>query len=214
MLILSRYDRILTFRAALNKLRSPPSDDALAIACKLHNQLISVGRMRSFFDPKFNNPEPDDTGRIPPFRPGKIRIISVDHGGGSIQVPLFVRFLRRQRKFTECAVCTEELYDLEFGSAEEWLDLCAGFHGDWMWRILQFPMKLAQECKHDIDFCTRCLQRHLKTQLEQYGRSKCDQLACPADGCSRRLTYDEIRLYAEPTTFDELVTLTLTDRLS
>ncbi|CAM1509001.1 Fc.00g027400.m01.CDS01 [Cosmosporella sp. VM-42] len=197
------YDRILTFRAALKKLEPSPSDEALSIACTLHTQLVSVGRMHSLFDSMFTNTEPDHTGRIPAFKPGKIRMISVDHNGGSIQVPLFMRFLRRRRTPTECAVCTDELFDVEFGSLEEWLDLCTGFHGDWMWEILQYPVKLRLECNHDIDFCTGCLQRHLETQLEQYGRSRCDQLACPSDGCSRRLTYDEVRLYAKPETFDE-----------
>lgn len=196
-----RYDRILTFRSALKEQEPPPSDTALRIASALHTQLSSIGRMRSFFDPKFTNTEPDETGRIPTFKPGKIRMISVDHDGGSIQVPLFMRFLRRQRIAKECSVCTDEFYDVDFGSVEEWLDFCAGFHGEWMWKVLQFPVKLGLECSHEIDFCTGCLEKHLKSQLEQYGRSRCNQVACPSDGCGRRLAYDEVRLYAKPKTF-------------
>ncbi|KAH7129792.1 hypothetical protein B0J13DRAFT_678864 [Dactylonectria estremocensis] len=197
------YDRISTFRAALKKLEPRPDENAMKIASNLHRQLITVGRMHSLFDPMFANTEPDYTGRIPPFEPGKINLISVDHEGGSIQVPLFMRFLSRLRIPTECAYCAEEFYDFNFGSVTEWLDLCTGFHGDWMWKILQFPAKLGLECRHDIDFCIGCLKKHLESQLDQFGRSKCDQLACPAHGCGRLLAYQEIKLYAEPETFDK-----------
>ncbi|EEU33998.1 uncharacterized protein NECHADRAFT_85406 [Fusarium vanettenii 77-13-4] len=199
---MAMYDRILIFRAALAKLDPKPSDEALKIAARMHSQLAVVGRMHSLFDPVFNNTEPDEAGRIPPFNPGNIKMIRVDHEGGSILVPLFIRFIRRQRTPKECAVCTDGFFDVDFASVEEWLDLCEGFHGEWMWKILLFPVKLRIGCNHDIDFCTGCLEQHLKTQLEQYGRSRCDQLACPSDGCTRRLEYEEVRLYAEPETFE------------
>ncbi|KAM0438525.1 hypothetical protein ACHAPT_001274 [Fusarium lateritium] len=199
---MAMYDRILIFRAALAKLNPQPSDEALRIAARMHSQLAIFGRMYSLFDPAFNNTEPDEAGRIPPFNPGSVKMIRVDHEGGSIPVPLFIRFIRRQRRPKECAVCTDEFFDVDFASVEEWLDLCAGFHGEWMWKILLFPVKLGMGCNHEIDFCTGCLEQHLKTQLEQYGRNRCDQLACPSDGCARRLDYDEIRLYAEPETFE------------
>ncbi|KAF7557775.1 hypothetical protein G7Z17_g505 [Cylindrodendrum hubeiense] len=197
------YDQILSFRAALKRLDPIPDENAMKIARNLHRQLITVGRMHSLFDPMFANTEPDYRGRIPPFMPGKISLISVDHEGASIQVPLFMRFLSRLKRPTECAYCAEEFYDINFGSMTEWLDLCTGFHGDWMWKILQFPVKLGLECRHDIDFCTGCLGKHLESQLNQFGRSKCDQLACPAHGCGRLLAYQEIKLYAEPETFDK-----------
>lgn len=198
-----RYDRILSFRSSLRRLDPRPSGEALQIAANLHTQLATVGRMYSLFDPVHANREPDDAGRIPPFNPGKIRMIKVDHGPSSITVPLFMRFIKRQRTPKECAVCTDEFFDVCYNSVEEWLDLCAGFHGEWMWKILLFPVKLGSECGHEIDFCTGCLQQHLKTQLQQYGRNRCDQLACPSDGCARRLSYEEIRLYAEDETFAE-----------
>ncbi|KAF4334415.1 e3 ubiquitin ligase ari7 [Fusarium beomiforme] len=200
--ICTEYDRILIFRSALAKVRPRPSVEGLKIAARMHNQLAVVGRMCSLFDPAFNNTEPDEAGRIPPFNPGNIKMIRVDHQGGSILVPLFIRFIRRKRKAKECTVCTDEFFDVDYASVEEWLDLCAGFHGEWMWKILLFPVKLGMKCNHEIDFCSGCLEQHLKTQLEQYGRNRCDQLACPSDGCGRRLDYDEIRLYAEPETFE------------
>ncbi|CAJ0548172.1 Ff.00g049260.m01.CDS01 [Fusarium sp. VM40] len=180
-----------------------PSDEALQVAADLHTQLATVGRMYSLFDPVHANREPDDAGRIQPFKPGRIQMIKVDHGVSSITAPLFMRFIKRQRTPKECAVCTDEFFDICYNSVEEWIDLCAGFHGEWMWKILLFPVKLGSECGHEIDFCTVCLQQHLKTQLQQHGRNRCDQLACPSDGCARRLSYEEIRLYAEDETFAE-----------
>ena len=174
---------------------------ALRVAAQLHTQLTTLGRMHSLFDPMFTSNQPDETGRIPAFNAGQIRILSVDHDSGSVEVPFFMRFVRRHPVMKECIVCTDEVYDIDYGSVEEWLEFCQGFHGDWMWKILLFPQKLGLECSHPIDFCITCLQRHLTTQLEQYGRSRCSQLACPSEGCSRRLTYDEIRLYAAPDTF-------------
>ncbi|KIL89546.1 hypothetical protein FAVG1_07126 [Fusarium avenaceum] len=200
---MAMYERILSFRSSLRRLEPRPSDEALQIAADLHTQLATVGRMYSLFDPVHDNREPDDAGRIPPFKPGRVRMIKVDHGASSITAPLFMRFIKRQRTAKECSVCTEELFDVCYNSVEEWLDLCAGFHGEWMWKILLFPVKLGSECGHEIDFCTVCLKQHLKTQLQQYGRNRCDQLACPSDGCARRLTYEEIRLYAEDETFAE-----------
>lgn len=158
--------------------------------------------MHSFFEPAFTNTQPDETGRIPAFKPGKILMVSVDHDGGSIDVPLFVRFLRRQKTAKECTICTDELFDIDFGSVREWMDSCAGFHGQWMWKTLLFPVKLGLNCSHEINFCSGCLEKHLKSQLEQYGRSRCDQLACPSDGCGRRLAYGEVQLYAKSRTFE------------
>ncbi|KAF4978864.1 hypothetical protein FZEAL_4824 [Fusarium zealandicum] len=198
----SKYDRTLTFRAALKNLQPQPSNESLLLAFRLHYQLFFGYRMHSMFHPMFANTKPDDTGRIPAFQAGRIRNISVDHNGSSIRIPLFMRFLCWEKTPRECSVCTEKLFEVKYGSIDEWLDSCVGFHGEWMWKILQFPVKLGQRCNHEIDFCTGCLEKHLKTQLEQYGRSRCDQLACPSHGCGRLLTYDEIRLYAKPTTFE------------
>jgi hypothetical protein len=201
--IINRYDRILIFRESLKNLRHVPNDKAGEIACGLHAQLVSLGRMHSLFDPAFTSTEADESGRIPPFKPGKIRMIKVDLGRGTIEVPLFMRFLRRRVTARECAVCTDEIFDIDFRSVEEWLDFCTGFHGEWMWKIMMFPVKLGLECRHEIDFCTSCLEKHLTSQLDQYGRSKCDQLACPSDGCGRRLAYEEIKLYATTKTFEK-----------
>jgi hypothetical protein len=178
-----------------------PTDEALGVASRLHGQLVTVGRMHSLFDPAFASTHPDDTGRIPPFNPGQIKMLSVDHEKGAIVIPFFIRFIKRQATIKECAVCADELYDVDYQSVEEWIDCCQGFHGDWMWKVLLFPEKLGFECGHPIDFCVSCLQRHLEAQLQQYGRARCGQLACLSEGCGRRLSYEEIRLYASAETF-------------
>lgn len=62
--------------------------------------------------------------------PGTIRMISVDHDGDSIRVPLFVQFLRQRTIANECVICTDEFFEVGFGSAEQWLSLCA-----FLWRV-------------------------------------------------------------------------------
>jgi len=65
-----------------------------------------------------------------------------------------------------------------------------------------------------IGFCVDCLRQHLDARLEQYGRRRCDQIACPWPGCDRRLEYDEIRLYARPETFAKYDTYLNINQLS
>ncbi|KAK0724287.1 hypothetical protein B0H67DRAFT_567578 [Lasiosphaeris hirsuta] len=199
---LEMYERAEAFRAALSR-RSPAfSNEALLVASSLQNHLVTIRRMHPLSDPMFTNRIPDETGRVPPFNPGKIRTVSVDHNGdNSIDVPLFIRFLRRQETPKSCIVCTDDFFDIHTGSAEEWLELCQGFHGAWMWDVLLSPIKLELECHHTIDFCTTCLQSHLTAQLEQHGRGAPGQLSCPSPDCGRKLSYQEIQLYGSRDTF-------------
>jgi hypothetical protein len=69
--------------------------------------------------------------------------------------------------------------------------------------LLLFPLKLELECRHSIDFCTACLQSHIKAQLEQYGRGAADQISCPSADCRRKLSYQEIQLYGDRDTFTQ-----------
>ncbi|KAK4032833.1 hypothetical protein C8A01DRAFT_50465 [Parachaetomium inaequale] len=201
---LEMYERAEAFRAALSRHLPDFSNEALLAAACLQNHLVTIGRMHNFFDPMFTNRIPDETGRVPSFNPGKIRAVSVDQDGdNSIDVPLFISFLRRQEPPKSCIVCTENLFDIHTGSAEEWLELCEGLHGTWMWGILLFPIKLELECRHTIDFCTACLRSHLKAQLEQHGRGASGRLSCPSADCGRKLSYQEIQLYGERDTFTQ-----------
>ncbi|KAK3354056.1 hypothetical protein B0T25DRAFT_591326 [Lasiosphaeria hispida] len=201
---LEMYERAEAFRAALARHSPDFSNEALLVASSLQNHLVTICRMHPLFDPMFTNKIPDETGRVPPFNPGRIRTVSVDHNGNnSIDVPLFIRFLRRQETPKSCVVCTDDFFDIHTGSAEEWLELCRGFHGAWMWDVLLSPIKLELECRHTIDFCTTCLRRHLRAQLEQHGRGASGQLSCPSAGCGRKLSYQEIQLYGDPDTFTQ-----------
>lgn len=207
---LETYHRAEAFRAAL-RTRSPYfSNESLLVASSLQNHLVKIGRMHPLLNPVFRvvHRIPDATGGIPTFRPRRItrfrrtiRTVSVDHNGDSIDVPLFSRFLRKQNVPKSCIICTDDIFDIHNGSAEEWLHLCSGFHGAWMWDILLSPLKLELQCHHPIDFCTTCLRSHLKAQLEQHGRGGPDQLSCPSVGCGRKLSYQELQLYGDSDTF-------------
>lgn len=199
---LEMYGRAEAFRAALWRHLPDFPNEALLVASALQTHLVTIGRMHPLFDPMFTNRVPDETGRVPPFKPGRIRTVSVDHNGdNSINTPLFIRFLRRQRPPKSCIICTDDFFDIHTGSAEEWLELCEGLHGKWMWDILLFPIKLELECRHTIDFCTACLQSHFKAQLEQHGRGAPGRLSCPSADCGRKLSYQEIQLYGDRNTF-------------
>lgn len=134
-------------------------------------------------------------------KPDDLRMIEADDAGMSVRIPLFTALFRRQTTPKECVFCTEEFFEIDFGSLQNWLDATFGFEGDWMWEVMNFPLKLAQTCDHPVDFCTGCFDRHVKAKLEDDGRAGCDKIACPHPGCGRLLAYDEIRLYAEECTF-------------
>ncbi|KAM5385608.1 hypothetical protein ACJZ2D_000807 [Fusarium nematophilum] len=196
---IARFDRALLLRDALGKIEETLTDEALGLASTLHEQLVQSGRMYSLFDTKFTDKSPSHSS----FTLEKVTMINAYLNGTTIRVPLFMQFLRRQTNPKQCSICAKVFLDVEYTSAQEWQNLCNRSHSEWMWRILQFPVKLGLECSHDIDFCTGCLQRCLKEQLERYGRSGCDQLACLSEGCGRRLSYEEVRLYADPETSAE-----------
>jgi hypothetical protein len=153
--------------------------------------------MFDLFDPRFEPTQPDDTGRLPVFSPGKLLMCDTDTE--NLSLPVFARFFRRKQTPTECSICCDSFYDIDSGTAEEWNLSTAGFHGPWMWSLLLFPMAAQLKCEHELDFCKGCLSTHLSTQLEQYGRSGCDRLTCPAV-CGRTLSSTEIALFASPDT--------------
>ena len=71
-----------------------------------------------------------------------------------------------------------------------------------MWQILNYPENLSMTCEHEIDTCTSCLQAHILSQIKQLGPLRCDELSCPSLDCRRRLTCQEIRLYAQQDPFE------------
>lgn len=202
------YNRALELRNALRDLSL--DEEALELAWRLHFTLISSRKMHSPLDLTIAM--------------GEIKMIRVDQNGQGIHVPLFANFLRRHtpERAKECAFCAEEIQDIDIDGSEDWLDVCSGFYGDWVWQMLLFPIKMGvgcrheigfcsrnvdscnggvEYCQHEIDFCTGCLQRHLETQLEQHGRSGTNRLTCPSADCGRVLGHNEIKLYAKEETF-------------
>ncbi|CAH0034079.1 unnamed protein product, partial [Clonostachys rhizophaga] len=198
---IAAYDRIKTLRDALKGL-SPKGLDGqgLKVSSELYFQLISMGRMHNIADLPPNSILARED--MPSFEPAETELISVEHQGVTLKVAFLFGFIRKKRIPKECAYCVEKIYDIEIdvGRIWNWVEDCSGFNGDWMWEVLKFPLKLATECKHDINFCTKCLEKHLKVQLKEYGRAKCQDLSCPFPEC-RRLTYQEVKLYAKSNTF-------------
>ncbi|CAH0046715.1 unnamed protein product [Clonostachys solani] len=197
---MAAYDRIKTFRHAL---RGLPNLDhqSLKASSALYFQLVSMGRMHNIADlPPDAVMARED---MPSFNPAEIHMISVEHQGATVDVAFPIGFIRKKRIPKDCAFCVEKMYDIEtdVGRIWNWIEDCSGFNGEWMWEVLKFPLKLATECNHDIDFCTECLQQHLEVQLVRFGRGRCEHLSCPFPECRRHLAYQEVKLYAKPETF-------------
>jgi hypothetical protein len=155
--------------------------------------------MYSFFDPRFNITIPDEYGRLPEFNPGNLLLADIDQGDQTI--PIFTRFLRRTATPRECSICAESRYELDIENVDAWRSSCQGFQGPWMWNVLLFPTKYSLECEHEMDACKECVATHLSTQLEEFGVNGCDRLSCLT--CSRLLTHREVKLHAEPDTFQK-----------
>jgi hypothetical protein len=195
------YDTALELMKALDGIDPQLTLDARNVAARMHRKLMAKNLMYSPFDPRFRYLARKKVGSPLKANFRLFRLYNIDHSGEALRVPVFTRFLRTEPTSTECVICTESYYEVSYGSLEEWTKVCSEFGGDWMWKILLFPQKLHESCSHIIDFCTGCLQKHLQTQLDQFGRSACDNITCPSQECQRLLTYEEVQLYAQEETF-------------
>ena len=206
-----QFDRANLLRSALEGLGTRPTSEALTKAAQLHDQLVSHGRMRSFFELRH-------------MIPLKIEMLPVDDGrGATLDVPIFTGlFLRRRRSVKgrnkeaaptpttfsrDCIVCAESVVDVVDGTPEDearWAEATAGFPGEWQARVRMFPApSLIPECgeRHATDICRKCIATHIDTQLESLGRAGCDRIACPAADCGHVYTDGELRLLAAPEGF-------------
>ncbi|KAK3313138.1 hypothetical protein B0H66DRAFT_387035 [Apodospora peruviana] len=195
---IARYQRATVLRSALEAFGQRPTPRALEKAAALHARLISRGMMKSFFDPSFQSSLPDEEGRIPPFSAGPVRMFDIDHGEDTLSMPIFMKFLVRKTAATGrwCSGCCEVRCEIDFPSLDAWIETCQGFTGDWMWRILVFPEKMTASCGHEMDHCNSCQAEHMKAKLEELGRDVADNMPCPSEECQRKLSYDEVKLYA------------------
>lgn len=201
------------FRSALKALENRPTPASLEIAANLHTRLISQNVMKSFFDLCLQSSHPDEDGRLPPLTAGPIRMFWVDNPSGTTDndgvhsIPIFMKLLRRNTSTNGrwCNACCEPRFEIDYGSADKWAEVCGQFGGDWMWRILVFPEMLAAACGHDLDHCSDGIANHIKAKLEELGRNVADNLPCPTEDCNRKLSYDEIKLYADKEVFEKWV---------
>ena len=173
-----------------------PNDRELDTAADLHAHLIRRGRMHNFFD-ILVHPRGRHYGVIPKFDPGSITVGSMDHD--NLKIPIFSGLFQRQQDPRECIVCTEEKYEIDYGTLDQWAEDCVGYAGLWMWSILEYPTSAIQSCDHDFDVCRSCTAKHIAVSLEN---GDIDRITCPQ--CNRVLSYDEIRNLAEAETFERL----------
>lgn len=210
---MARHQRVAAFRSALKALENRPTPASLEIAANLHTRLISQNVMKSFFDPCLQSSHPDEDGRLPPLTAGPIRMFWVDNPSGTTDndgvhsIPIFMKLLRRNTSTNGrwCNACCEPRFEIDYGSADKWAEVCGQFGGDWMWRILVFPEMLAAACGYDLDHCSDCLANHIKAKLEELGRNVADNLPCPTEDCNRKLSYNEIKLYTDKEVFEKWV---------
>ena len=210
---MARHQRVAAFRSALKALENQPTPASLEMAANLHARLISQNVMKSFFDPCLQSSQPDENGRLPPLTAGPVRMFWVDNPSGTTDndrvqsIPIFMKLLRRNTSTNGrwCNGCCEPRFEIDYGSTDNWAEVCRQFGGDWMWRILVFPEMLAAACSHDLDHCSDCLANHIKAKLEELGRDVADNLPCPTEDCNRKLTFDEIKLYADKDVFEKWV---------
>jgi hypothetical protein len=197
------YDTALYLLKILKNINPEPTPGARRVAARMHRKMMANGFMRYPFDMEYQDLY--HAGAAYPLKPNSrvVQIYNVEHAGETFSIPVFTRFLRTESQPTDCVICTESICEVSYGSIEEWTKICAEFDGDWTWRVLSFPQKLGTKCTHEINFCTHCLQQHIEVQLQQFGRSACDNIACPSVGCQRLLTYEELRLYAQEETFQK-----------
>ncbi|KAK3689577.1 hypothetical protein B0T22DRAFT_514155, partial [Podospora appendiculata] len=175
-----------------------PSPLALEISEELHAHLESRNVMNSFFDPRFQDLPADTDGRIPAFSAGPVSKFNIDRDGETVSVPIFLKFLKRKTASNgrTCSGCVDLRCDVDYGSLEDWTETCRDFTGDWMWKILVFSEKMAEACGHVMDFCNDCVANSIKAQIETFGLVVTERISCPSEGCSRKLSYDEVKLYA------------------
>ncbi|KAH6953372.1 hypothetical protein DER45DRAFT_575760 [Fusarium avenaceum] len=197
------YDTALELMKALDGIIPQLTLNARNVAARMHRKLIANNFMHSPFDLRFRDLTHNEVGSPLKANSTLFSLYNIDHAGEALRIPVFNRFLRIEPTSIECVICTDSYHEVFYGSLEEWTKVCSEFEGDWIWKILIFPQKLHENCSHIIDFCTGCLQQHLQTQLDQFGRSAYDNITCPSQECQRLLTYEEIQLYAKEETFHE-----------
>ncbi|KAF4946955.1 hypothetical protein FGADI_10771 [Fusarium gaditjirri] len=186
---LRTYDMALQVMRILDSINPPLTRNARDLAARIHRKMAANGLMYSPFDLKIRDLDYDEAGSPLAANQQLIQLYDIEYAGETLRVPILTRLLRVEKTPTECVVCTDSIYDVCYGHIDQWLKVCVEFDGDWIWKLLLFPQKLATKCDHIIDFCTSCLQQHIQVQLETFGRGACENILCPSQKCQRVLTH-------------------------
>ncbi|KAK5656913.1 hypothetical protein OQA88_3435 [Cercophora sp. LCS_1] len=201
------FRRILIFRDVLRTITDPSVLGSLSVAGVLWQTLNRNGLMHSPLNPCLATTTPDENGRIPPFNPGSIRIITVTHKNKTHKVPIFMRLLCRKTTPTTCIICADTVHDLVSIPSSELDTITNEFSPDLVHQLYHHPISLL--CNHPITFCTSCLSQHITSRLS-LGRTAATTIPCPDHNCRRPLARSEIRTYATPAAFalyDKYLTL-------
>ncbi|KAF4450168.1 putative E3 ubiquitin-protein ligase ARI7 [Fusarium austroafricanum] len=173
------YAKAQHLMSTVNSLEPQPTLEARQVAKRLHQHLISKGTMKSPFDLTFLELCTLEKGQIEDINFKLGQLLEIDGANMTLRIPIFTRLLQLEPSLVECSICTESIRDVVNGTLNQWNDTCSGYSGDWQWKVLPFP----------------------HAQLDQHGRAGCHILSCPSLECSRRLEYDEVKLYARQDTF-------------
>ncbi|KLP13594.1 uncharacterized protein LW94_10459 [Fusarium fujikuroi] len=195
------YDTILQLMQSLYFVEPPLTSKARKVAARLHFSMMKNGLMHSPFDERYRRQTRSEAGSPLKADFNHVELYNIDEGRKTLQVPIFAQLLRTEKTPIDCVICAESIHNVSYDAVDEWIEVCVEFDGDWVWKISRFPKILRARCKHTINFCTSCLQKHIGSQLEQLGKSACDSIRCPSQTCQRLLTYEEVQLYAKQETF-------------
>lgn len=77
----------------------------------------------------------------------------------------------------ECGICNDSKWNCDFVSA-------------------------TQDCQHEVDYCTTCLQAWISSSLERNGW---DNIRCPESECAVKLGVGNIQQHADRETFEKHV---------
>ncbi|KAM7213806.1 hypothetical protein V8F06_010802 [Rhypophila decipiens] len=196
---MSLFDHFVRLRSSLAELWAYPYSDetTIGVVFSLHGSLIKEGLMFSIWEPEVLG------SKLLFSDPNDLEMIEVEIDSTPFSIPLFVSLFRKDaaEATQECLYCADEFSESQSTSWRRWATSYPQFCGDWVWKRSDFPNKLGLACSHEIDFCTGCLDRHIKAKLDDDGRAGCEKIACPGADCRRPLDYEEIRLYAKDETF-------------
>ncbi|EWG54934.1 hypothetical protein FVEG_13024 [Fusarium verticillioides 7600] len=194
------YDTILQLMQTLYFIEPRVTSEARHVAARLHFKMMRNGLMHSPFDPRYRRPA-RRAGSLLKEDFSHVELYNIDDGRKTLQVPIFTQLLRVEKTPIACIICAESIYNVSYDAVDEWIEVCTEFDGDWVWKISRFPKILRARCKHSIDFCTSCLQKHIGSQVERLDKTACDDIRCPSQKCQRLLTYEEVQLYAQKEAF-------------